>query len=76
MLNQCILVGKITMVTPHMVHIKIEGNTHDLPVHHRQIIPFERMNQGEMIAIKGKLVYTKTIEIHAERISMIKSKEE
>ena len=76
MLNQCILVGKITMVTPHMVHIKIEDNTHDLPVYHRQIIPFERMNLGEMIAIKGKLVYTKTIEIHAERISMIKSKEE
>lgn len=76
MLNQCIIVGKITMTTPYEVHVKIDGNSHDLPVHHRQILPIERLIVGEMIAIKGKLVYTKTVEIHAERISMIKSKEE
>lgn len=71
MLNQIVLVGKVTMITDDFLHLKVNHSDKDLRIATDQFV-IDKSMVGETIAIKGHLVMTHQLEIHLERYSYLK----
>lgn len=71
MLNQLVLVGKVTMITDTQLHLRTTKSDKDIVIATDQFV-IDKSMVGEMLAIKGYLVMTHQLEIHLERYSYLK----
>ena len=74
MLNQLILVGRVTMITDKHLHLKVNNSDKDLVIATDQFV-IDASMVGETLAIKGYLVMTHHLEIHLDRYSYVKGGE-
>jgi hypothetical protein len=74
MLNQLVLIGRVTMITDKHLHLKVNLSDKDLVISTDQFI-IDKSMVGETLAIKGFLVMTHHLEIHLERYSYLKGGE-
>jgi hypothetical protein len=71
MLNQLVLVGRVTMITDKHLHLKVNNSDRDLVIATDQFV-IDASMVGETLAIKGYLVMTHHLEIHLDRYSYVK----
>ena len=74
MLNQVVLVGRVTMINDKYLHLKVNNSDKDLVIATDQFV-IDASMVGETLAIKGYLVMTHHLEIHLERYSYLKGGE-
>jgi hypothetical protein len=70
MLNQVVLIGKLTMVTPTQIHLNVSGQK-DFIIHYKDFI-IDQSSVGQLCAVKAHLAMTHHLEIHMERYSVVK----
>jgi hypothetical protein len=70
MLNQLVLIGRVTMITDKHLHLKTAKSDKDLVISTDQFI-IDKSMVGETLAIKGYVVMTHHLEIHLERYSYL-----
>lgn len=71
MLNQLVLVGKVTMITDTHLHLRSTKSDKDIVITTDQFV-IDKSMVGEMLAIKGYIVMTHQLEIHIDRYSFMK----